>query len=578
MNRSRLFLSLLLLTATIILDSCSSGKSAYEQGNYYESVMTSVNRLRRNTDHKKSVETLRHAYPLAVRYYEDQASHVLASQNAFKWTSVVQSYTMINQMHDEIKRSPGALQVIPNPANYYSKLDEAKRNAAEENYQAGILALTLGSRDKAKEAYSLFKKANNFVVGYKEVNSYMEQALLAATVKVMVTPIPVTRNVAWSAEFFNDKISEFLHSAPIDEFVRFYSPQEIQTLKLNPDHIVQLAFDEFAVGQVSLHEKQIQLEKDSVVMGSYIASTTPVSTNNTTNTKTFPSTNTTPKEQTNSNTGSTGNTNTGNIENTNATPPSNSGSQGNQNQQKVESTTPLSNNGNQNSQDNNGGNEKEKNKNTEDKAEDKVTVCHKPPGNTTNTQTLILPLSAVQAHLDHGDAIGFCEEPKKPNKAGENKGNNKTGSNKTNSDANYGSLIQNNNQILLASTETKAWMLGNNFNEWNISSDTVTIYGKVKATYYHFQKTITSKGIVSFRIIDAKSKAILSAEKMPGQFVWISEWATFNGDERALTPLQLEIAQQRERVPPGVQDLFIAFTQPIYSQITGKIQNFYKGY
>jgi len=65
---------------------------------------------------------------------------------------------------------------------------------------------------------------------------------------------------------------------------------------------------------------------------------------------------------------------------------------------------------------------------------------------------------------------------------------------------------------------------------------------------------------------------------MPGQYVWISEWATFNGDERALSPLQLEITKQRERVPPEKQDLFIEFTKPIYNQITTKIQNFYKGY
>jgi hypothetical protein len=138
-------------------------------------------------------------------------------------------------------------------------------------------------------------------------------------------------------------------------------------------------------------------------------------------------------------------------------------------------------------------------------------------------------------------------------------------------------LINTDNPVLLASTETKPWMFADDLVEQAIS-DTVKVYGKVKASYYHYQKTTTSKGIVSFRILDAKTKAILSAEKMPGQYVWISEWATFNGDERALTPVQLEIAQQRERVPPGVQDLFIAFTQPIYSQLTGKIQNFYKGY
>lgn len=573
MNHFRLIFTLLSVMTTIILDSCTSGKAAYEQGNYYESVMTSVNRLRRNTDHKKSVETLRQAYPLAVRYYEDQATHVLASQNQFKWTSVVQSYTMINAMYDEIRRSPGALAVIPNPVNYYSQLDMAKKNAAEENYQAGILALSVGSRDKAKQAYGLFKRTNEFVVGYKEVNSYIEQALLAATVKVMVTPVPATRNVAWSAEFFNDKISEFLHTAPIDEFVRFYSPREIQTLKLNPDHIIQLEFDEFIVGQVSLYEKQIQLEKDSVVMASYVAQGTPVATNNTT-TKGSPTniSNTTAKEQTTINTGTTGNKTPGKTDNNPA--PSNTGSQVNQNEEKTTPTGQVNNKNTQGSANNNeNNNDKDQTKDSKEAKEDKVTICHKPPGNTANTQTLILPLSAVQAHLDHGDAIGFCEESKGNNKSSQNKGNNEKGG----KSVGYRMLIYKDNPALFASSEAKPWMFENDPVQQTIS-DTVKVYGKVKATYYHFQKTTTSKGIVSFRILDAKTNAILSAEKMPGQYVWISEWATFNGDERALTPLQLEIAHQRERVPPAVQDLFIAFTQPIYSQLTGKIQNFYKGY
>ena len=588
MKYLRLFFALLSIPAMVILDSCSSGKAAYEQGNYYESVMTSVSRLRRNTDHKKSVETLREAYPLAVRYYEDQANNVLTSNNEFKWTSVVQSYTMINLMYDEIKRSPGALSVIPNPINYHHKLDEAKRNAAEENYQAGIRALSVGSRDKAKQAYGLFKRANDFVVGYKEVNSYIEQALFAATVKVMITPIPTTRNVAWSAEFFDDKVSEFLHTASINEFVKFYTYQEVQTLKLNPDHIIELTFDEFMIGQVTFREKQIQLEKDSVVMGTYIAPASQPGTNSSStatqnNTNTSTNTNNQSSGNTNSNvqpnTGNTGSQSQNNTGNTNSNTGTGSLVNQNQNNSNTQSnqstqTNHNTNTSNQNTPGNNGNIGSDQN--SPKSNEEKVTICHKPPGNTTNTQTLIIPLSAVQAHLDHGDALGFCDETKgNSNKSEEKKGNN----NKVGSGPSHGSLIQKNNDPgLLASSETNAWMFAGSIDENASEPDTVTIYGKVKATYNHYQKTTTSKGIVSFRIIDAKTKGILSAEKMPGQYVWISEWATFNGDERALTPLQLEIARQREHVPPPAQDLFIEFTKPIYSQITGKIQNFYKGY
>ena len=65
---------------------------------------------------------------------------------------------------------------------------------------------------------------------------------------------------------------------------------------------------------------------------------------------------------------------------------------------------------------------------------------------------------------------------------------------------------------------------------------------------------------------------------MPGEFVWISEWATFNGDERALSPEQIQWSKQKEQVPPSNQELFIEFTRPIYDQVTAKIKEFYKGY
>src|SRR5690606_28242293 len=76
-------------------------------------------------------------------------------------------------------------------------------------------------------------------------------------------------------------------------------------------------------------------------------------------------------------------------------------------------------------------------------------------------------------------------------------------------------------------------------------SDTNKVYATVKATLYEYQKTITSKGVVSFKIIDAKTGALLSVEKMPGEFVWSSRWATFNGDERALSAEQLKLTQQK---------------------------------
>lgn len=43
-----------------------------------------------------------------------------------------------------------------------------------------------------------------------------------------------------------------------------------------------------------------------------------------------------------------------------------------------------------------------------------VTICHRPPGNPGNAQTITVGKPAVNAHLGHGDSVGACPgSPKK---------------------------------------------------------------------------------------------------------------------------------------------------------------------
>ncbi len=42
--------------------------------------------------------------------------------------------------------------------------------------------------------------------------------------------------------------------------------------------------------------------------------------------------------------------------------------------------------------------------------DDRVTICHLPPGNPGNARTLVVGESSVPAHLSHGDELGPCED------------------------------------------------------------------------------------------------------------------------------------------------------------------------
>ena len=252
-----------------LLSACSSGKKAYERGDYYSAVSKAVNRLRQNPDHDKSSNILREAYPLAVEYFESQAQNEIASNSNFKWKNAIQSYNLLNQMYEQIRQCPGCLKVVPNPKNYYAEIGPLKEKAAEESYNAGITALMKGTRNDAKQAYHNFADAQNFVPGYKDVISYLEKAKYEATLKVILEQIPVPSRYNLSGGFFQDKVEEFLHTNYTDmSFIRFYTPTEARSEELaQADQILRIQFDDFSVGNTTLKEKEETVSRDSVKVG-----------------------------------------------------------------------------------------------------------------------------------------------------------------------------------------------------------------------------------------------------------------------------------------------------------------------
>ncbi|MEM9298848.1 MAG: hypothetical protein AAGA64_10710 [Bacteroidota bacterium] len=380
----RLYLVLFTLIATIAINSCSSGKKAYEQGNYYQAVVKAVNRLRSNPGHKKSKETLKHSYPLAVENAEKDMANILDSDAPFKYRTVLRSYEQINAMYEEIRRSPGALKVVPNPKNYYPEVAKHKGLAAEESYAAGIVALERDTREDAKQAVYLFRDVQSFVPGYKDALTKIEEAMFKATLKVVVDQIPVPTAYTLSANFFQNKVEEHLYTQfRSTEFVRFYTPTEAEHENLPYiDQYLRIQFDDFVVGETHLVTNIETLTKDSVVVGS-------------------------------------------------------------------------------------------------------VT-------------------------LENGSKV----------------------------DA----------------------------------------YNTVKAKLTVNHKEVISNGLLSMRVFDGRTSAVLTHQKFNGEFIWFSEWGSFNGDERALTDEQIKICNSSEVPPPPPQDLFVEFTRPIYSQLVTSINSFYARY
>jgi hypothetical protein len=212
-------LPVVLFTLCIFV-GCSSGKKAYQRGDYYGAVLRSVERLRQKPDHTKSQESLRLAYPLAVEFIQSQITSTIASDAPFKWKQVISYYNQINQLHDQIKTSPAALKVIPLPISKFSEIADLKKKAAEESYEAGIQSMMKNTRQDAIQAYYLFKEANDFEPGIKDVVELQFQAEYNATIRIVYEE-QVYRN-EWVV------IEPVVNSLRLP-FTKFYTPEQAQS-------------------------------------------------------------------------------------------------------------------------------------------------------------------------------------------------------------------------------------------------------------------------------------------------------------------------------------------------------------
>ena len=252
----------------LLLLSCSSGKKAFERGDYYNSTLLAVNRLRSSPNSEKALQAVKDSYPMAITYFQGKIDYAINTNNALKYTEVVDYYEKMNRLSDEISRCPSALKFFPKVNYYTTELAQACKLAAEEQYLAGAENEKLNTRLSWKDAYFNYQQTDRFVPGYKDVKRRLEDAKYNATLKVIVERIAVSRKYQLSSDFFLNQIIENLMRYRPNEFVEYHSPESADKAGIkNPDQLLKMSFDDFVIGQSYDKESVREVSRDSVEVG-----------------------------------------------------------------------------------------------------------------------------------------------------------------------------------------------------------------------------------------------------------------------------------------------------------------------
>lgn len=258
----------LLAFAALLVGGCSSSKRALRQGDYAKATLEAARHLRKHPGNKTSQEVLRQAYPLAC---ENALRHIRQAADggaSDRYIVAAEAYMQLNELAEAIYESPKALEVAGRPTRYDRELREIRPKAAEQAFTLADRLMEHGSMRDARRAYVLFVKANRFVEGYRNVAQRIEEALDAATLKVVVKRPAADRPYIEPADHFYDRLLSEITRRDL-RFVRFYTADDARRAGLTrPDQILELDFSSFNVNPMREGRNEEEVTRDSVRIGS----------------------------------------------------------------------------------------------------------------------------------------------------------------------------------------------------------------------------------------------------------------------------------------------------------------------
>jgi hypothetical protein len=269
MNLSKNITVILLLIITVFT-ACSTGKKAFERGDYYEATIQAVKFLRSNPNSEKAKGVISQSYPMALQYFRQKVDETAISGSPDKYLSIVEIYTKLNNLADEISRCPAALETVKPVVYFHEQLKNAQDIAIAEQYDAGIQLIKNGNIEDARKAYEKFDWVNKTSPGYSEVTNKLQEAEEMATLRVVVEELPYLGD-QYQANLirFYDKIFVDLIKNSQQKFIKYYKPQDAEKLRIIPHQVIKMQFVDFSVGNIYEKETEKDFVSDTLVINSF---------------------------------------------------------------------------------------------------------------------------------------------------------------------------------------------------------------------------------------------------------------------------------------------------------------------
>jgi hypothetical protein len=176
------------LAISLLLLACGSSKKFQASFTEDKPLFDAINALNKKPGNEKAQRDLKILYPKSVERHEEAIDIYRTGSDENKWDKILRELNALQHIYNSLQSVPGSFGIIK-PKNYLRDIETAKQSAAEDFYSKAEGLLIENDRQSSLQAWDYFKRANNYVNGYKDVSKKIREAYEKAIVDVVVGPI-----------------------------------------------------------------------------------------------------------------------------------------------------------------------------------------------------------------------------------------------------------------------------------------------------------------------------------------------------------------------------------------------------
>ncbi|WP_128544116.1 hypothetical protein [Larkinella soli] len=233
-----------------LLEGCTTGKTALRHGRFDDAVLQSVQRLRQKPTHLEARTVLKTAYEGASRAHQTRIQSLIRTDDPYRWELVFQEYGRLQSLNDRVRTCPACAELLADfPLSLQDRMQEVRQLAAAARYQLAQQAFEFRTSNRlaARDAYQDFRKAEEWVPGYRDARPKADEAFRYATLRVVIEPLELTAVLRPDDRIDLQRLifREVLRRESPSHFVRFLDRTMAEEDDLPANHLIQMAVTDY---------------------------------------------------------------------------------------------------------------------------------------------------------------------------------------------------------------------------------------------------------------------------------------------------------------------------------------------